>query len=114
MRQKLSVSKPSDFLGLADIPVRSYHGVGLWSAVEIDVAVTSACLPTIRPLLKSIFSSTLQKLQSMTGKNAEAGTISRKYHQKASTPKNHRDEFQRLPEYGMDRMKADKPGHRAV
>ncbi|KAF3765299.1 putative integral membrane protein, partial [Cryphonectria parasitica EP155] len=29
----------------------SYVGVGLWTAVEIDVAVVSSCLPTMRPLL---------------------------------------------------------------
>ncbi|KAF1961785.1 hypothetical protein CC80DRAFT_392505, partial [Byssothecium circinans] len=30
----------------------TYQGVGLWTAVELDVAVISACLPLIRPTLE--------------------------------------------------------------
>lgn len=29
----------------------SYVGVGLWTAVEIDLAVVSCCLPMMRPML---------------------------------------------------------------
>ena len=35
----------------------SYQGVGLWTAVEIDVAIISACLPLIRPTLRFLIPS---------------------------------------------------------
>ncbi|KAF7868661.1 hypothetical protein EAF04_005191 [Stromatinia cepivora] len=44
----------------------SYVGVGLWSAVEIDVAVISACLPTLRPVLTYLVPSILRSKRSGT------------------------------------------------
>lgn len=35
-----------------DILVGNYYGVAVWSAAEINTAVISACLPTIRPVLQ--------------------------------------------------------------
>lgn len=30
------------------------YGTGLWSCLEVDVAIISACLPTIRPLIRKV------------------------------------------------------------
>ncbi|PVH99804.1 hypothetical protein DM02DRAFT_507194, partial [Periconia macrospinosa] len=35
----------------------TYQGVGLWTAVEIDVAVISACLPRLHPSLQFLIPS---------------------------------------------------------
>ena len=34
--------------------VGSYCGVGVWSVVEVNTAVISACLPTLRPLVQHV------------------------------------------------------------
>lgn len=41
--------------------IGSYTGTAIWSTVEVNVAVMSACLPTIRPLLRR----TIPKLLSI-------------------------------------------------
>ncbi|APA06316.1 hypothetical protein SS1G_01175 [Sclerotinia sclerotiorum 1980 UF-70] len=38
----------------------TYVGLALWSAVEIDVAIISACLPTLRPVVTYLVPSILR------------------------------------------------------
>lgn len=35
----------------------TYYGIGLWTAIELDVATISACLPTLRPMLQYVSAS---------------------------------------------------------
>ncbi|CAD6447181.1 1aa4508f-33fe-49eb-a353-f432a91ea87e [Sclerotinia trifoliorum] len=50
----------------------SYVGMGLWTAVEIDVAVISACLPTLRPVVTYLVPSILRSKNSDTGPMKES------------------------------------------
>ncbi|KAJ8058289.1 hypothetical protein OCU04_012483 [Sclerotinia nivalis] len=74
----------------------SYVGLALWSAVEIDVAVISACLPTLRPVLTYLVPSILRSKRLDTGplkESKESGQI----HMKG-------EKIYRLPEYTIESM----------
>ena len=43
------------------VPAGGYYNVGTWSLIELDAAIISACLPTLRPL----FQSSVPKLRSL-------------------------------------------------
>ena len=34
----------------------TYYGIAVWTAVELDVATISACLPTLRPVIEYVAS----------------------------------------------------------
>ena len=47
----------------------SWYGVAVWSAIELNVAVVSACLPTMRPLIQAIVASpVVSRLFYVSGK----------------------------------------------
>jgi len=76
----------------------TYVGVGLWTAVEIDVAVTSACLPTLRPVLSHLVPVFFDVFKSRIGRSKGTHDSSNNTHLRG-------EEFQRLPEYQMQSMK---------
>ena len=82
----------------------SYYGVVVWSCVEMDVAVVSACLPTMRPILQAVFPSELAtKLYGSGGRSHDQGdsngTRDGSYYKMSARAK-HNEEFQRLPDHG--------------
>ncbi|MCJ1385608.1 hypothetical protein MMC17_008731 [Xylographa soralifera] len=79
----------------------SYYGITVWSAVETNLAVISACLPTMRPLLHGLMPSSIHsKIASRRrGNMNSSGKIQGHSSRGASNPK--REAFQRLPEYAL-------------
>ncbi|GAP89890.1 putative integral membrane protein [Rosellinia necatrix] len=51
-----------------------YVGVGLWTAVEINVAVISCCLPTVRPAVSLIVPERLKRIFTGTQTHRTAGS----------------------------------------
>ena len=37
----------------------TYYGVSVWSCVEVNIAIVSACLPTMRPLAQKMYPAAL-------------------------------------------------------
>lgn len=65
----------------------------------MDVAVVSACLPTLRPLLQAIWPSALAKRLYGSGSNFKGANVNSKdTHFKMSPRRQHREEFQWLAE----------------
>jgi len=79
----------------------TYVGVGLWTAVEIDVAVISACLPTLRPVLGYLIPSFFREIIPGTAKDKSSNILSNNFSAHGGTNWSHGEEFQRLPEYAM-------------
>ncbi|MCJ1235776.1 hypothetical protein MMC14_003747 [Varicellaria rhodocarpa] len=80
----------------------SWYGVAVWSAIELNVAVVSACLPTMRPLVQAIVASpvvscsfdAIGKLRPTNGK----GNV---WPMKRTSQRQGNDEeFHRLPDVG--------------
>lgn len=77
----------------------SYFGVSIWTAIEINAAITCACLPTLRPALQY----TLPKLISLISSSLSSSRLRRDVERSESkdtfvlTPKNTTGVFQRLP-----------------
>ena len=84
----------------------TYQGVGLWTAVEIDVAVISACLPLIRPTLQFLIPSSVfsyvSKSQSTRGTENKTEESSKpKISQLKPNKFDPEDDYERLVEYPM-------------
>ncbi|KAF4625522.1 hypothetical protein G7Y89_g12644 [Cudoniella acicularis] len=79
----------------------TYVGVGLWTAIEINVAVISACLPTLQPVLSYIIPSFLSKVIPST-KSKVSNAPSKDIYLNTASNRARGEEFQRLPEYAMD------------
>jgi len=79
----------------------TFYGIVLWSCIECNVAVISACIPTLRPILQKVLPSAAfamllgttnkqknYKSDPAAWKNASSGT--------------HGEEFQRLHDHPFD------------
>jgi hypothetical protein len=81
----------------------TYQGVGLWTAVELDVAVISACLPLSRPTLEFLVPSSIvsyvsksrsvQDTDNKTGESSKAASSRLKLSEE--------DDYEQLVEYPM-------------
>lgn len=62
----------------------NYVNAGIWTAVEPSMGVVSACLPSLRPLFKKIFSGTHQGptlFSRTTGKSAQLSSSETRFSQ---------------------------------
>ena len=80
----------------------SYAGTVLWSCVEVNVAVMSACLPTLGPVLQGTFR--LSFIVRMLGsQETKVVRDDRAVYTFNRSPRSELgEEFQRLPEYHTD------------
>ena len=88
--------------------VGSYCGVGVWSVVEVNTAVISACLPTLHPLVQHVlplFTSLGPTIQSFrfSGHAATSSNDTHMLNQKESNV------FHRLPDLTDGHMIAPAP-----
>ena len=89
-------------MALLTLCLGSWYGVAVWSAIELDVAVVSACLPTMRPLVQAIgaspvlvrFFNASRKARPADGK-VNAWPMERLSHRQGTD-----EEFHRLPSVG--------------
>lgn len=87
----------------------TYQGVGLWTAVEIDVAVISACLPLIRPtlqfLIPSFVISYVSKSRSTRDTEDKTGESPKaKISQQKPNKFDPEDDYERLVGYPMQAL----------
>ncbi|MCJ1261267.1 hypothetical protein MMC22_001131 [Lobaria immixta] len=93
----------------------SYYGVAVWSVVEVNVAVISACLPTLRPLFQSVGRTLTSFGSSFSGneKRSWAVGVFKNFKSSGNVSTSSLKEgnaFQRLPEYPLGHMPKSKPG----
>ena len=90
-------------------------GQNIWTSIEISVAVISACLPTLRPLLQFMrvkldqFSASFRRPISM-----QYSTNHSKANHRLRVPRSGTGNFERLSSYPLDgllRWKANKVPH---
>ena len=76
----------------------TYYGIGVWTAIELDVATISACLPTLRPFLQYV-STSIYDLYSRSGhsKLRDSELSSKNAYYKSRQAQGHDEELQRLP-----------------
>ena len=71
----------------------------------MDVAVVSACLPTMRPLLQAVFPTTLMtKLYGSGSKSKRGNAASKDPYFKMSPRRQYGEDFQRLPDHSINTM----------
>lgn len=88
-------------------------GVGEWSAVEVNVGIVCACLPTLRPVLGRIFPSILASSHVVShtgGPSARRNTIHTKGTVKSNVTGTHKG-FEEFRLGDMDTERADGRGH---
>jgi len=83
------------------LPSGSYYGINLWSCVEVNAAVISACLPTLRPLARRLFPAAFvtRILGSQKRKGLKADETNSCHTFRKSPSIEHGEEFQRLPDH---------------
>lgn len=91
--------------------IGSYYGVAVWSSVEVNIAVISACLPTIRPFLQSVGQRLTKMASSYGGLEKFSRTTglskdSKSTKQSLKSSRQGIEEFQRLHEYDLDHVSA--------
>ena len=69
----------------------TYYSVSVWSCVEVNIAIVSACLPTMRPLVQKMYPATFISWVSSS---------QRKKFQEANRA-HHGEDFQRLPDHTL-------------
>ena len=92
--------------------IGSYSGVAVWSVLEVNVAVISACLPTMRPLLEACGHALLSiaSLAGLCRTWARAVGISEKTHLSkvpSQSPQTHKALDKSLPEYWIQSISSD-------
>ena len=70
----------------------NYYDISLWSCVEVNIAIVSACLPTMRPLAQKMFPAAFISRVFSSRRNQ---------FQKAG-PTERGEEFQRLPDHNPE------------
>jgi hypothetical protein len=81
----------------------TYQGVGLWTAVELDVAVISACLPLIRPTLEFLVPSSIVSYVSKSRSVQDTDNKTEESSKAASSRSklSEEDDYEQLVEYPM-------------
>lgn len=93
------------------VRIGSTYGVAVWSVIELNVAVISACLPAMRPLLKG-FEHTIQSLRLSAGNRSWGVSLFKSKNSTQSSFQRSRqgkDEFQQMHDYPLGAISAAKP-----
>ncbi len=93
--------------------IGSTYGVAVWSVIELNVAVISACLPTMRPLLKG-FEHTIISLRSSAINWSWAGDLFKSKNSSQASFERSRQgkgKFQQLDDNSLGVISAAKPAN---
>lgn len=95
--------------------IGSYFGVAVWSAVEVNVAVISACLPTLRPLFQSLGRTFTSLGSSFSGNEKRSWAVGvfknmNSFKNSSKATPNEGNTFQRLPEHPLGHVRQSKVG----
>lgn len=88
-------------------PIGTYYGVTLWSCAEANIAIVSACLPTMRPLAQMIFPASLISRVFSSQRNQDFTADSFKRTSRAERG----EEFQRLPDNTPEAITSESKAH---
>ena len=83
------------------------YGVNVWSCVEVNIAIVSACLPTMRPLVQKVFPASFISpvFSSQNNQDFTADPF------KKSSRAERGEEFQRLPDNTPEAITSEFKAH---